>query len=803
METLIRDIRFALRSLFKNPGFTAVALVTLALGLGANTAIFSFVNGMLLQPLPFPSPDRLVVLGERNPQKERKILTASPLNIKDWQSQSQTIEKFGSWRDWRFRITTPEGPTVVPAGIASSGLFEVLGVQPLHGRSFVPEDDQLGSNHVVMISNSYWHSRFGAAENVVGQKITLDNEPFEIIGILPPEVESLNFGTFQIWAPLTVDEDQFLGRHVRNRRVYGRLKPGVTMAQAQAEMANISARLAEQYPNEDAGWTATVKELRDEEVGDLGRSMLIFMAAVGMVLLIACTNVSNLLLARAASRRKEFAVRAAVGASRFRVIRQLLTESILLSLLGGAAGLLLSFWLIKFFTTITPTVLPRAEQIKVDGTVLGFTFLLSLLTGLLFGLIPGFQSSRVNLVHELKEAPGVLRSRGGSRVRATLVISQIALALMLLVGAGLLGQTFFQLIKLQPGYETENLLTFSGSMPMGKYKSREQKAALFEQLTKEMESVPGVASVGTISSGPQFGGFEAMDVLPEGQAAPVGADYPQAVYFNAGPKYFHTMGIPLLAGRDFTAADNSSAPQVAIINRTMANRFWPGDNAVGKNLSLIRQKATVQIVGVAGDVKRFGLGESVQPEIFFPYAQGPRGFMYMVVRTSVAPETLVAPLKSRIIGVEPGMVLSKASTMGQLIGSSLKRPRFNLILLAVFAATALLLAAVGIYGVMSYLVHQQTHDIGIRVALGANRLDIYKLIVGRGVLMAVTGIAAGAVAAFALTRFLSGFLYGVTASDPLTFIGVSLFLFAVVLMACYIPARRATRVDPLVALRYE
>jgi putative ABC transport system permease protein len=801
METLLRDVRFALRNLLKNPGFTTVAVITLALGLGANAAIFSFVNGLLLQPLPFPDSDRLVALGERNPEKERKVLTASPLNIQDWETQSKTIEKFGAWRDWRFRIMTPDGTTVVPSGIASAGLFDVLGVQPLRGRSLRPEDDKPGSNHVVMISSGYWHSRFGTADNVIGQTITLDSQPFTIIGVLPPSLESLSFGSFQIWAPLSVDPDQFLGRHVRNRRVYGRLKPGVTIAQAQAEMATISAQLAQQYPNEDAGWSASVMSLRNQEVGDLRPALLLFMAAVGMVLLIACSNVSNLLLARMASRRKEFAVRAAIGASRLQVLRQLLTESVLLSLLGGTAGLLLSVWLIKFFSAITPAVLPRPEQIKVDTTVLAFMFLLSLITGLVFGILPGLQSSRVNLVDELKDGPGVFRSATGSRIRVALVVSQVALALMLLVGAGLLGQTFFRLIRLQPGFDTENLLTVSGSLPMGKYKTREQKAALFQQLTKEVESIPGVVSVATISSGPQFGGFETMDVLPEGKSAPAGGDYPQAFYFNVAPNYFHTMGVPLLGGRDFTVDDNPAAPPVAIVNRTMANRFWGTETPVGKRLSLVRQKQSVQIVGVVGDVQRFDLGEINQPEVFFPYAQEPRGFMYFVVRTNSAPESIVAPLRLRITQVEPEMVISKGSTMEQLIGSSLKRPRFNLILLGLFASTALLLAAVGVYGVMSYLVQQQTHDIGIRVALGANRGHIYRLIVGRGVAMAVAGVIIGALASFALTRFLSGLLYGVTANDPATFIGVSVFLFAVVVMACFLPARRATRVSPLVALR--
>jgi putative ABC transport system permease protein len=490
-----------------------------------------------------------------------------------------------------------------------------------------------------------------------------------------------------------------------------------------------------------------------------------------------------------------------VGASRFQLLRQLLTESVMLALLGGAAGFLLAIWLIDLFIAISPAIWTHTDKIKLDGTVLGFTFLLSLLTGIVFGLAPGLQSSRVNLVDELKDAPG--RSKRGQRFRAVLVASQVALALTLLIGAGLLSQTFFRLLRLSPGFDPENVFTASVFVPMDKYKTKEQVSSIYDRITEEIKALPGIESVGASSSGPQFGGFESMDVSPAGSTASAAGDYPQAVYFNSSPNYFNTLRIHFLQGRDFSAADNFAAPQVAIVNESMAKRFWPNENAVGKRLNLVRQNQAVEIVGVVGDVKRFGLGEVVQPEIYFPYSQRPRWATFFVVRARVPPGTLAAAVRTRLAQIDSELLLSRTSTMDQLISSSLRRPRFNLILLGSFAATALLLAAVGIYGVMSYLVELQTREIGIRTALGAQRGDILRLVVGRGITMALVGVGIGVLAAFGLSRFLSGLLYGVTVSDPITFAGVSLLLLAVVAFACYVPARRAARVDPLVALRYE
>ena len=801
MDALFRDIRISIRSLLKRPAFAVIAVITLALGLGANTAIFSFVNALLLRPLPFSAPDRLVVLSEINPEKRRDLTVASPRNIEDWQKQSQTIEQFGAWRDWHFRVSTTSGPLGASSAISSPELFQVLGIKPLRGRLPLPEENQVGRDHVVVITNSCWQTRFAGSENVVGQTLFLDKEPFVIIGILPPNFEALNLGSFEIWAPLSVDPDQTLGRHARNRRVYARMKEQVSFDAVQSEMTAIASRLAQAYPAENGGWTIKVKSLQQEELGDLRTSILLFLGAVGIVLLIACLNVSNLLVARAIGRRKEFAIRVALGAGRFQLVRQLLIESVLLSLVGGAAGLLLAIWLMDLFISISPTVLSHAQDIKIDGTVLGFTFLLAVFTGMLFGLIPALQSSAVNLVSELKDAPGMFRSNRAVRLRSVLVVSQLALAVILLIGAGLLGQTLLRLLKHDPGFTTENLVAASVSAPMDK--KRQQVVSLYEQIAEDIKAMPGVESVGFVSAGPQFGGFESTDVLPEGMASTGTGDYPQAVYFNASQNYFATMGIPLLRGRDFSGSDNSSAPPVAIINQTMARRFWPDQDALGKRLTLVRQKSVVEIVGIVGDIERYGLGENVQPEIYYPYSQQTRWSMYFVVRTKLAAGAFRETLQSRLANIDSEIRLSRTSSMDDLITSSLKRPRFNLVLVGIFATTALLLAAVGIYGVMSYLVEQQTREIGIRSALGAKRAHILKHVIGRGVKMALTGIVLGLVASFGLTRFLAGLLYGVAAFDPMTFIGISTLLLMVSVLACYIPARRATKVDPLVALRYE
>jgi putative ABC transport system permease protein len=801
MEALVRDIRTGIRSLLKNRGFAVTACLTLAVGLGANTAIFSFVNALLLRPLPFRNADRLIVLSEVNPEKRKDLVVASPRNVEDWEKQSQTIEQFSTWRDWHFRVAAAGAPLKVGSGICSPSLFSVLGLQPQRGRFLLADDNQPGRDHVVVITNSFWQSQFNRSDTAIGQTLLLDKEPYQIVGVLPPEFEALNLGTFHIWAPLSVDPDQTLGRHARNRRVYARLKDGVSLEQAQTEMSTISSRLAEAYPKENSGWKVVINTLQREEVGDLRIPILIFLAAVGMVLLIACINVSNLLIAQSAARRKEFAVRLALGASRFQLVRQLVTESILLSMIGGTAGLLFANWLVNLFIAISPSTLEHPDKVTLDAKVLGFTFLLSIFAGILFGVLPGVQSSNVNLVSELKDAHSLFGSRRGRFMRELLVVSQVGMALTLLIGAGLLGQTFFRLLRHNPGFNPDNLITASVFVPLDKYKKKEQVSAVYDQIINDLKAIPGVESIGASSSGPQFGGFETMDVSPRNK--PSTGEYPQAVYFNSSPNYFATLGIPLLKGRDFSSSDTFSSPQVAMVNETLAKRFWPSEEAVGKRLDLVRENGNVEIIGVVGDVNRYGLDEKLQPEIYFPYSQQPRWATFLVMRTNAAPAETVAAIRSHLRQIDPDLLLSRTSTMDQQINSYMKRPRFNLILLVMFAATALLLAAIGLFGVMAYLVEQQTREIGIRTALGAQRKHILRLMVFRPFFMALVGVGLGVGAALALNRFLAGMLYGVGGSDPITYVGVSLLLLGVVAIACYLPARRATKVDPLVALRYE
>jgi predicted permease len=802
MEVIFQDLRYAFRTLSRNPGFSFVVVLIIALGIGANTAIFSFVNGVLLSGLPFPEPDRLIVLAERNPEKPRSG-PVSPRNLEDWEKQSKTLEQFGAWRDWRGRIATPEGRIPVSVGIASPGLFGALSVKPVAGRLFLAEDNQRGRDHVVLISYGYWQANFGGDSSIIGQPITLDNESFTIVGVLPPSLKALALGRFDFWAPVSVDPDQYLERFVRNRRVYARLKPGVSIEAAQAEMDVIAQQLAEQYPKDNAGYSVSVSSLGDTQVRDVRPALLVFLGAVGLVLLIACANVANLLLARAAARRKEFAIRAALGAGRARLIRQLLTEAVVLALVGGVIGVLLAFWIVDLFVAISPGNIPRLDQVKLDGRVVVFALTLSFLTGVLFGLSPAIGSSKVNLVEHLKEGQRGSAAGLAARLRGLLVISQVALALVLLVGAGLLGQSFVRLITLRPGFNPQNLLTVQLFLPSDGYKDQNALSAFYQQATEEFRSIPGVESVGATSAGPQFGGYEPVDVLAGGQTASASGEYPHARYYNVGPDYFHTMQIPLLAGREFTNRDTSGAPAVAIINQMMARQFFPGEDPLGKKVRLVREKQDLEVVGVVGDVRRFEVGDVVEPEISWPYMQRPRGATYFVFRTGADPASTVAAVRSRVSALDKEVLVTNVSTVDQMVSAALREPRFNTALIGVFAGLALLLASVGLYAVISYSVTQRTHEIGVRIAIGADQSDIFKLIVGQGMLLTMIGVAIGLAASLALTRAMSSLLFGVSATDPLTFAAIALLLTFVSLVACYVPARRATRVDPMVALRYE
>ena len=803
MQAMFQDVRYAFRTLGRSPGFSLVVVLILALGIGANTAIFSFVNGVLLSSLPFPEPDRLIALGERNLENSGSLSVVSPRNLEDWEKQSRTIEQFGAWRDWRFKINTPEGPNLVSAGIATPGLFTALGVKPVVGRLFVPADNQPGRDHVALISSSYWQANFGGDASAIGKSITLDNKVFTLVGVLPPSTDSLPFGRFKIWAPVSVDPDQFLERHHRNRRVYARLKPGVSIKEAQAEMDSIGQQLAAQYPKDNAGFSVSVSSLQDVQVADVRPTLLVLLGAVSLLLLIACANVANLMLARAAARRKEFAIRAALGAGRLALVRQLISEALVLALVGGAVGTLLASWMIDLFVALSPSYIPHLEQVRLDADVVAFAVSVSLLTGVLFGLAPAVGSSRVNLVEHLKEGQKTSSAGLGSRLRGTLVVWQVALALVLLIGAGLLGQTFIRLVSLQPGFNPQNLLTVQLFLPTERYKTGRHVAEFYQRATEEFRAIPGVVSVGTTSAGPQFGGYEPVDFLVEGQFAQVSGEYPRARFYNVGPGYFRTMQIPLLAGREFTDRDTRDAPQVAIINQTMARRYFSGEDPLGKRLLLVREKESVEIAGVVGDVKRFELDDVVEPEVYWPYMQRPRWATYFAIRTDSDPISVVTAVRHRMVGLDKEVPVLNVSTIDQLVTAALSGPRFNAALIGACAGIALLLASFGLYALISYSVTQRTHEIGVRIAIGADQRDILKLIVGQGMLLTMIGIAIGLAASFAFTRAMSSLLFGVGTTDTLTFTVISLLLTSVSLLACYVPARRAMKVDPMVALRYE
>ena len=801
MGTALQEIRFAVRALLHNRGFTFTVLILLSLGIGMTTAIFSFVSGILLRPLPLPDPDRVVVINETNLEKGQLRSTVSPRNLEDWQKESQTIAHFGAWRDWHFRITTPDGPVRVANAIASPDLFDVFGLPPVRGRLLVADDNQPGRDNVVVISHRFWQAYFGGDENVVGQSLTLDNRSFVIVGVLPADLEGLGVGRFDVWAPLTVDPDQTLGRHHRNRQAYARLRAGASLVEAQAEMAAVAARLATAYPEDNAGWGVAIRTLHESEVGSVQTALLMFLGAVGFVLLIACANVAGLQLARAAGRQKEFAIRTALGASRRQVIRQLLIENGVLAVVGGVGGFLLAFWMVDLFVAFSPGGVPRLQQVRIDGQILGFTLLLTLATGLLTGFVPALQASRADLVEDLKEGQ---RTSSGARprLRSALVVSQIALALLLLTGAGLLSQSFMRLLTLDPGFNPENLLTVSLSLPTAGYPSRDQVAAFYQKVTEEFLAIPGVRAVGTTSAGPQFGGREPIELLPEGDAV-ASEEYPQIRYYDVSPGYFRAMQIALREGREFTDGDNRKAPPVAIVNETLARRFWPEGAPIGKRVRLARGNKTMEVFGVVIDVQRYDLESKVEPEIYWPYLQEPRWATFFVVRTDANAAGVPAALRARVVALDNQVFVSSVRPMQQLVSTAVEDPRFNLFVTGIFAAIALLLASVGLYAVVSYSVVQRTREIGIRQALGAERRDILRLVLGQGLRLAAIGLALGLLVSLGLTRYISSLLFGVSPTDGLTLAGVSLVLLGVAAVASYLPARRATKIDPITALRCE
>ena len=800
---MIKDLRYAIRSLLKRPGFLLIAVSTLALGIGATTAMFTVVNSVLLRPLQFPEPERIVVLEGINPQKGIKASSISVPDLIDWQKQSQSFEHIAGFFTWSAFLATGDEIERIRAAGVSPEFFPTLRTQPIAGRVINSGDAQANSTPVSVISYGLWQRRYGGAPDVVNREITLSGVKGTIVGIMPPGFDYPN--ETEVWTEYRLDADEV--RDNRYANAIGRLKPGVALTQAQAEMDTINQRLEQNYAEFNTGWSVRLTELRERMVGELRTSLLRLFGAVAFVLLIACANVANLLLARAAYRQREIAVRTALGASRWRIVRQLLTESVLLSVVSGAVGLALSVWLIKLLVAISPPNTARFDEIALNWQVFIFIFGVTILAGLLFGLVPALQSSRTDLNETLKEsgrtgAPGATRNRIGG----ILIVSEVALSFVLLACAGLLIKSFMHLREINPGFEADNVLAIRVSLPAGKYdESAEGRAQFYRQLVDQVKAVPGVQSAGAVLSLPLRGDTLILGrgVLLEGRR-PVPEEASNALHLAITPDYFQTMQIPLKQGRAFTDHDDSQAPKVVIVNETMARKLWPGESPVGKRFSIWRdEKFSREVVGVVGDTK-MRLDEEAEEQMYVPYAQDPNWWaMSLVVRSNNETSALATSVREAIRSVDKGVATYNLKTMNDLISTSAAPRRVPMLLLSAFAGVAMLLAMLGIYGITSYYVTQRTHEIGVRMALGAQIADVLKLVLRRAMLLAVIGVVLGLAGAAALTRYLTSLLFGVQPIDVFTFGAVALGLVVVALVASLIPAKRATKVDPLVALRYE
>lgn len=812
VETLFKDIRFGIRSLLKRPGFTAIAVITLALGIGANSAIFSVVYAIVLRPLPYRDSDRLVVIWGNLHKTGLDEIEISAPEFKDFTNQCKVFDQIAAYAAQGVNLISVEEPERLRGASVSASLFPTLGQDALRGRTFIAEEDQFGHDPVVILSHALWQRRFGADSAIVNKTINLDGRATTVVGVMPAGFHFPDKDT-ELWTPLAISPELLTennrGSHFLN--VIARLRPSVTLPQAQTDIDTVTARLSQEHrPTYPGGFSTTLRSLHEDTVGNLRRAMFVLLAAVGLVLAVACANVAHLRLANLTARYKEIAIRSALGANRARVVRQFLTESLLLSSLGGTLGLLLAIWGVQVLVALIPRDTPRLEEIKLDYRVVLFTLGISVLTGILFGLAPALQAAKTDLNEALKEG-----GRGGTeglrrlRLRSLLVISEFALALLLLIGAGLMIKSFRRLQEVKPGFEPANLLTMRLALPQAKYPEFQKSKEFFDQLLEHLKARPAVKSVAAINLLPFGGSGSDRSFLIEDQPVAPGDPHPdeQIRFVSAG--YFSTMGIPLLKGRDFTERDLPDTPQVAIINQALARKYWPNQDAIGKRISFsTRDPKWYQIVGVVGNVKHRGLDIEDKPEFYIPFLQPLFADsnvqpMYVVVRTSTAPFAAASVVRNEVAAIDRDQPVSNMLTMDQRIADSVAPRKFNMFLLGMFAALALLLAALGIYGIMAFSVAQRTHEIGVRMALGARAGDVLKLVLRSGFKLALIGIALGLGAAFAVTRLMTALLFNVSATDPTTFVIDALVLAVVALFACYIPARRATKVDPLVALRYE
>lgn len=805
MERLWKDIRFGLRTLLRNPATSAVALLALALGIGANTAIFSVVNGLLLDPLPYEDPEDLVMVWESNPGIGFPRFSVAPPNLADWQKQNQVFEGLSALSQTRLNMTGGDEPEVIRAEQVSPTFFKILRSEPSLGRGFRPEEGNPGSGQVVVLTHGFWQRRFAGDPGVLNTTLTLDGQPYTVIGVAP---EKLTFPPNRdVYVPLAMNYyEPPRGAHFL--AVVGRLKEGVTIERAQAEMKTIAARLEAQYTDTNAGWTTEVIRLRELLVEHIRPALLILLVAVGFVLLIACANVANLLLARVAAREREIAVRAALGADRGRLMSQMVTETVILFLAGGALGLLLAYWGTRTLVAINPDALPQGPDIGIDGRVLLFTFAVAILTGLLCGLVPAFSALGGRLYDALKEGGrGMAAGNRGKTMRNVLVLVEVAVALVLLVGAGLLIRSFSRLQQVDPGFKPEGVLTLNVALPPNKYPDPPRQSIFVWNLLERLRGVSGVQHAATIYPLPLSDEGFVLTFWMQGRPAPPPNEAPNSHVRVISPDYFQTAGIPLIQGRVFTPQDNHQSEPVVIVNQKMAANVWAGESPLDKRITFDDpndpEARWLRVVGVVADVRHAGLGEQTTNEAYWPHFQNPQSSLTILVRTAGDPASLVGPVRQAIKDVDPEQPVDQVRTLEDVVSGALSQSRFRTVLLSIFAAVALVLASVGVYGVISYSVAQRTHEIGVRMALGAHRGEVLGMVVRQGMALVAIGVAVGLAGAWFLARYLSSQVYEVSTSDPLTFVVVPAVLLLVALVANLLPARRATRVDPLEALRYE
>ncbi|MGH9752320.1 MAG: ADOP family duplicated permease [Blastocatellia bacterium] len=806
LEELWQDLRYGARMLLKNPGFTLVAVITLALGIGANTAIFSVINRVLLRPLPYREPERLTILSQKTPQGQQ--VGFSIPDLFDFKEQNQSFTQCGGFYWEPINFGSERGTEQLLASYVTVDFFAALGEGPSRGRGFLPADDYPGASQIAIISNRLWQERLGGDPGVVGSKVTLDGRLFEVIGVMPAGFHF--YERIDLWLPIGLWP---YSRERDNRWALfavARLKPSVTIEAARAEMDAIAGRLSRQYPQSNANRGAALSPLYDETVGAVRPSLRLLLAAVGFVLLIACLNVANLLLARGAARNKEMAIRSALGAGRWRIARQLFTESLLLAILGGALGSLLAIWLIDLTIALGGADIPRLAEVgarSIDHRVLGFSILISLLAGLIAGLMPALRSAQPDLTAALKDGAHTLGGARGQRLRHALVVGEVALAIVLLIGAGLLIRSLMMLRGVNPGYNPKQTLTVVVSLPRANYRDDYDRARFAQRAMESLNALPGAQQAASSYPLPIYGMAWGMSYRVEGEASPSPGEALSCQTASISPGFFSTLHVPLLRGRDFSYADTSEASRTIIIDETLARRHWPDESPIGNRLTVTGDRPRT-VVGVVGSVRNWGLSQEPRAQIYIPHAQPLDTtsfvpYVYISLRTQVRPESLAAAVRGKIEEVDRDVAMSEIRTMDELLDQSVVQQRFAVFLMEIFAGLALVLAAIGVYGVMSYAVAQQTREIGIRMALGAERRDVLKLFLGQGLSLTLVGVAIGLAAAFGLTRLMKTLLFGVSATDPLTFALIAVLLTAVALLAVIVPARRATKVDPLAAFRSE